>query len=96
MYKPSEALNIGMVDEVVPQDQVLDTAKEEIQKWIKIPGKIESYLFSIVQYMRFVLPRFYFSFFVCLKCICTQLFFWYVKETHFSTPLHQHSEKTVQ
>ena len=40
LYKPNEALDIGLVDEIAPLDQVLDRAKAEIQKWIKIPGQM--------------------------------------------------------
>ncbi|XP_041474186.1 enoyl-CoA delta isomerase 1, mitochondrial-like [Lytechinus variegatus] len=38
LYKPDEALRVGLVDEVVPLENVVDRAREEIQKWIKIPG----------------------------------------------------------
>ena len=37
-YKPPDALRIGMVDEIVPQDEMMDRAKEQIEKWIRIPG----------------------------------------------------------
>eukprot|EP00057_Strongylocentrotus_purpuratus_P024520 XP_011678994.1 PREDICTED: enoyl-CoA delta isomerase 1, mitochondrial isoform X1 [Strongylocentrotus purpuratus] len=38
LYKPDEALNVGLIDQVVPLENVVDQAREEIQKWIKIPG----------------------------------------------------------
>lgn len=38
LYSPAEALSIGLIDEVVPLEGVMDRAKEEIQKWIKIHG----------------------------------------------------------
>ncbi|XP_074511282.1 enoyl-CoA delta isomerase 1, mitochondrial-like [Sebastes fasciatus] len=37
LYNPSEALKIGMVDEVVPEDQVLTTAMQAMTKWLAIP-----------------------------------------------------------
>lgn len=37
LYKPSEALNIGLVDQLVPQDQLLDTATKTMTKWLAIP-----------------------------------------------------------
>ncbi|XP_037647824.1 enoyl-CoA delta isomerase 1, mitochondrial-like [Sebastes umbrosus] len=37
LYNPSEALKIGMVDEVVPEDQVLTTATQAMTKWLAIP-----------------------------------------------------------
>ncbi|XP_029945554.1 enoyl-CoA delta isomerase 1, mitochondrial-like isoform X2 [Salarias fasciatus] len=37
LYNPSEALKIGLVDLVVPEDQVLSTAKKTITKWCAIP-----------------------------------------------------------
>ncbi|XP_037647815.1 enoyl-CoA delta isomerase 1, mitochondrial-like [Sebastes umbrosus] len=37
LYNPSEALKIGMVDQVVPEDQVLTTAQQAMTKWLAIP-----------------------------------------------------------
>lgn len=37
LYNPSEALNIGLVDQLVPQDQLLDTATKTMTKWLAIP-----------------------------------------------------------
>lgn len=37
LYKPEEALAIGLIDEVVPQEEVLARAQEEAVKWGKIP-----------------------------------------------------------
>ncbi|XP_074511281.1 enoyl-CoA delta isomerase 1, mitochondrial-like [Sebastes fasciatus] len=37
LYNPSEALKIGMVDQVVPEDQVLTTAMQAMTKWLAIP-----------------------------------------------------------
>lgn len=37
LYSPSDALNIGLVDQIVPQDQLLDTAAKTMTKWLAIP-----------------------------------------------------------
>lgn len=38
LYKPSDALKIGLVDQVVPEDQILTTATQTMGKWLAIPG----------------------------------------------------------
>ena len=43
MLTTDEAFKIGMVDEVVPADQVETRAQEEIKSWLKIPGWIISH-----------------------------------------------------
>jgi 3,2-trans-enoyl-CoA isomerase len=37
LYSPEEALQIGLVDQVVPKSEVMKRAKEEALKWNKIP-----------------------------------------------------------
>ncbi|XP_078125923.1 enoyl-CoA delta isomerase 1, mitochondrial [Sander vitreus] len=37
LYNPSEALKIGLVDQLVPEDQVLTTAAQAMTKWLAIP-----------------------------------------------------------
>nr|XP_033499779.1 enoyl-CoA delta isomerase 1, mitochondrial [Epinephelus lanceolatus] len=37
LYNPSEALKIGLVDQLVPEDQVLTTATQMMSKWLAIP-----------------------------------------------------------
>ncbi|KAL0992555.1 hypothetical protein UPYG_G00094890 [Umbra pygmaea] len=37
MYSGPEALNVGLVDQLVPQDQVLTAAHENMTKWLAIP-----------------------------------------------------------
>ncbi|XP_029946176.1 enoyl-CoA delta isomerase 1, mitochondrial-like [Salarias fasciatus] len=37
LYNPSEALKIGLVDQLVPEDQVLSTAEKTMAKWFAIP-----------------------------------------------------------
>ncbi|TNN61618.1 Enoyl-CoA delta isomerase 1, mitochondrial [Liparis tanakae] len=37
LYNPSEALKIGLVDQLVPEDQVLATATQTMTKWLAIP-----------------------------------------------------------
>lgn len=38
LYSPAEALKIGLVDQLVREDQVLTTATETMTKWLAIPG----------------------------------------------------------
>ena len=40
MFPSSEALQVGLVDKLVPQEQLLEAAKEELKQWIKIPGSL--------------------------------------------------------
>lgn len=42
LYSPSEALKIGLVDQLVPEDQILTTATQTMTKWLAIPGKLAS------------------------------------------------------
>ncbi|KAM4716805.1 enoyl-CoA delta isomerase 1, mitochondrial [Anableps anableps] len=37
LYKPAEALKIGLVDQLVPEDQVLTVATQTMTKWLTIP-----------------------------------------------------------
>ncbi|XP_008293728.1 enoyl-CoA delta isomerase 1, mitochondrial [Stegastes partitus] len=37
LYNPSDALKIGLVDQLVPEDQVLATATKTMTKWFAIP-----------------------------------------------------------
>ncbi|KAM4531814.1 enoyl-CoA delta isomerase 1, mitochondrial [Odontesthes bonariensis] len=37
LYNPTEALKIGLVDQLVPEDQVLTTATQTMSKWLTIP-----------------------------------------------------------
>ncbi|XP_029364663.1 enoyl-CoA delta isomerase 1, mitochondrial [Echeneis naucrates] len=37
LYNPQDALKIGLVDHVVPQDQVLTAATETMAKWLTVP-----------------------------------------------------------
>jgi 3,2-trans-enoyl-CoA isomerase len=39
LYDPNEALAIGLVDELVPKDKVLEAAQVEAKKWGNIPAK---------------------------------------------------------
>lgn len=39
LYNAPEALKVGLVDELVPEDKVLSTATETMTKWLAIPGK---------------------------------------------------------
>ncbi|PWA28953.1 hypothetical protein CCH79_00019625, partial [Gambusia affinis] len=37
LYKPAEALKIGLVDQLVPEDQVLSAATQTMTNWLAIP-----------------------------------------------------------
>lgn len=39
LFSPAEALKVGLVDEVVPEDQVHSKARSVMAKWFTIPGK---------------------------------------------------------
>ena len=38
MYKPQEALAIGMVNQVVPEDKLVPTAEAVLSKWVRLPS----------------------------------------------------------
>lgn len=38
LYDPSEALKVGLVDQLVPEDQILSAATQTMTKWLAIPG----------------------------------------------------------
>lgn len=38
LFLPDEALEIGLVDEVVPDSEVLESARHEMKKWLNVPG----------------------------------------------------------
>lgn len=42
LYSPAEALQIGLVDKLVPEDQVMATATQTMTKWLAIPGMLHS------------------------------------------------------
>lgn len=39
LFLPDEALEIGLVDEVVPDSEVLESARREMKKYLNVPGK---------------------------------------------------------
>lgn len=39
LFPPAEALQVGLVDQVVPEDQVLSTALSAMARWLAIPGE---------------------------------------------------------
>lgn len=39
MYSPEEALKVGLVDELVAEENILDAARKEMNKWLKIPSE---------------------------------------------------------
>lgn len=40
LYNPSEALKVGLVDQLVPEDQIFPTATQIMSKWLAIPGTL--------------------------------------------------------
>lgn len=38
MYSATDALKIGLVDQLVPEENILSTATEAMTKWLLIPG----------------------------------------------------------
>ena len=38
LFTTEEALKVGMVDRIVPQEEVVQEAINEVRKWQKIPG----------------------------------------------------------
>lgn len=39
LFPPAEALQVGLVDQVVPEDQVQSTALSEMARWLAVPGE---------------------------------------------------------
>lgn len=44
LYSPTEALDIGLVDKLVPEDQIIATATQMMTKWLAIPGMLHTML----------------------------------------------------
>lgn len=42
LYSPSEALKVGLVDQLVPEDETLTTATQAMTKWLAIPGTLHA------------------------------------------------------
>ncbi len=38
LYGTEEALKVGLIDQIVPLDQIQTAAQQEMAKWLKIPG----------------------------------------------------------
>lgn len=41
LFPPAEALQVGIVDQVVPEEQVQSTALSAIAQWMTIPGEAQ-------------------------------------------------------
>ena len=41
LFKTEEALSIGLIDKIAPQEEVLTAAHQEMQRWLKIPGRCQ-------------------------------------------------------
>lgn len=48
LYSPAEALKVGLVDQLVPEDQVLATSLQTMTKWLAIPGSFAFFWFCFV------------------------------------------------
>jgi len=44
LLKPQDALKVGMIDEVVPAEELMSSAAKEMEKWLKIPelGRVKT------------------------------------------------------
>ncbi|XP_048757866.1 enoyl-CoA delta isomerase 1, mitochondrial-like [Ostrea edulis] len=38
LFKTDEALKVGLIDKIVPQEEVVTAAQQEMQKWLKVPS----------------------------------------------------------
>ena len=46
---PAEALQVGMVDQVVPEDQLLSTARSVMAKWLAVPDHARQLTKSMIR-----------------------------------------------
>ncbi|KAM9346605.1 enoyl-CoA delta isomerase 1, mitochondrial-like [Symphorus nematophorus] len=49
LYNPSDALKIGLVDQLVPEDQTLTTATQTMTKWLTIPDRARQITKSLMR-----------------------------------------------
>ncbi|CAH1794565.1 unnamed protein product [Owenia fusiformis] len=49
MFIPSTALQIGLVDEVVPQELTLPTVQKHMKQWVKVPGGARGLTKSLIR-----------------------------------------------
>jgi len=42
-FTPEEALAVRLVDEIVPQREVLEAAEKQMQTWCQVPSKLRSF-----------------------------------------------------
>ena len=40
LYGGEEALQVGLIDQLVPEDDVMSTTMAEMDKWLRIPGEL--------------------------------------------------------
>ena len=38
LFTPDDAVRLGLVDHVVDEDKLMESAQSEMKKWLKIPG----------------------------------------------------------
>lgn len=58
LYNTPEALKVGLVDELVPEDKVFSAATETMTKWLAIPGKLVIVCSKIQYFCLVLLVRF--------------------------------------
>lgn len=57
LYSPAEALKVGLVDQLVPEDQVLATSLQTMTKWLAIPGSFACFCFVFFCFVSAVTRR---------------------------------------
>ena len=53
MYSTDEALSVGMIDKIVAQDELMNSAKTELERWLKIPGKKSLFVLLSKVYLKY-------------------------------------------
>ena len=48
-FTPEEALAVRLVDEIVPQREVLEAAEKQMQIWCQVPSKLRSFRKNLLE-----------------------------------------------
>ena len=51
LYSSPDALKVGLVDQLVPEESVLSAATEAMTKWLAIPGEFIYFNYTIDMYI---------------------------------------------